>query len=234
MARCILGLGNARSLDFPFRRAHIGRAFVDHVADVACSGRWRPVSGAYADLCEHSSGIVLCRLWPAGGSGAGSSEAEAAVALQCIRYLGIRAPGHVAVAHAEIRRPAGQFGASEGDAKVPMWSRGVVEALARSGAAATASDSSSGSRSKTAPSDILRLHFGVGAPGPRGPDPLTYGELPLSAREATAVLQSAFPAAFEWVLKRWLGPRAVTEGQVFRRRLPQDTRRGALKAMDEQ
>lgn len=50
----------------------------------------------------------------------------------------------------------------------------------------------------------LRIIFGVGAPARSNlaPSPAQFGDARMTAREANAVLQSAFPAAFEWLLKR--------------------------------
>ena len=62
MVRCIVGLGGPRSADYPFRRVHIGRAFVEHVAVAHDYPVWRPLSSALADVCE-LDGVVLCRLW---------------------------------------------------------------------------------------------------------------------------------------------------------------------------
>ncbi len=45
-------------------QVHVGRAFVEHVADTQSFGPWRPNSVALADFAEHGSGVVLCRLWP--------------------------------------------------------------------------------------------------------------------------------------------------------------------------
>lgn len=214
MVRCILGLGSARSLDYPFRRAHVGRAFVEHIADTHGFGPWRPVSGALSDVSEHASGLVLCRLWPESSNEKNSANA----ARQCVRYLGVRSAAHVAVAHAEPRRPCGNFSVVEGHDLTPIWATAVVEAL-----------STGNARSK---GQVLRLLLGVGAPGRRqenAPNMDRFGEMAMSPREAAAVLDAAFPSAYEWLVKRWLGPMAVTEGHVYRKRLPQDTRRGALK-----
>ncbi|CAE8594303.1 unnamed protein product, partial [Polarella glacialis] len=80
------------------------------------------------------------------------------------------------------------------------------------------------------PQAPLRLQLGIGSPG-RGtlaPSMEQFGEMQMSAREAAEVMQTAFPAAYEWVLKRWLGPSAITEGAVYRRRLQQDLRQAEL------
>lgn len=45
-------------------KVHVGRSFVEHVADTQSFGPWRPNSVALADFAEHGSGVVLCRLWP--------------------------------------------------------------------------------------------------------------------------------------------------------------------------
>lgn len=45
-------------------QVHVGRSFVEHVADTQSFGPWRPNSVALADFAEHGSGVVLCRLWP--------------------------------------------------------------------------------------------------------------------------------------------------------------------------
>ena len=70
-----------------------------------------------------------------------------------------------------------------------------------------------------------------------------FGDSKMSAREATQIVTSAFPAAYEWLLKplgrtvcalgpcarRWFGADAVTEGAVLRRRLAHDLRRPELE-----
>mmetsp|Transcript_21548 Transcript_21548/g.59780 ORF Transcript_21548/g.59780 Transcript_21548/m.59780 type:complete len:101 (+) Transcript_21548:204-506(+) len=60
-----------------------------------------------------------------------------------------------------------------------------------------------------------------------------FGEAQLPAREAAELVSSVFPAAYEWLVKRWFGPGAITEGVIHWRVLPQDTRRGALKLPDK-
>ncbi|CAK0857888.1 unnamed protein product [Prorocentrum cordatum] len=102
MARAVLGVGGLRSAEYPLIRAHVGRAFVEHVAETHSFSPWRPVSGALADVCEHGSGIVLCRLWPQRG-GQGGESGDGAAARQCLRYLGVQSGRHVALAHPEMR-----------------------------------------------------------------------------------------------------------------------------------
>ncbi|CAE8606161.1 unnamed protein product, partial [Polarella glacialis] len=174
MARCVIGIGGPRSADFPFRRAHVGRAFVEHVAEAHSFTRWRPASGALADICEHGSGIVLCRLWP---DAAGDSASGGAAARQCLRYLGVRSAGHVIVAHAEPKKLCGQFGVVEGAWRAPIWASGVVEALTPPSVsrASEASRSQPSSSSAAAvpqqplvaqqPQAPLRLQLGIGSPG---------------------------------------------------------------------
>ncbi|CAK0857887.1 unnamed protein product, partial [Prorocentrum cordatum] len=101
MARAVLGVGGLRSAEYPLIRAHVGRAFVEHVAETHSFSPWRPVSGALADVCEHGSGIVLCRLWPQRG-GQGGESGDGAAARQCLRYLGVQSGRHVALAHPEM------------------------------------------------------------------------------------------------------------------------------------
>eukprot|EP00933_Yihiella_yeosuensis_P048454 TRINITY_DN4465_c0_g1_i1.p1 TRINITY_DN4465_c0_g1~~TRINITY_DN4465_c0_g1_i1.p1 ORF type:complete len:248 (+),score=32.78 TRINITY_DN4465_c0_g1_i1:40-744(+) len=230
MVRCVIGLG-VRSTEYPFRRAHIGRAFVEHAAEAHDFSRWRPVSSALADICEHGSGIVLCRLWPH----AFSNRREGGIAAQqCLRYLGIRSPSHVVVAHAEPRRPCGQFGIAEGAWRAPIWAGDIVEAISppplqsRNSSKASSKSPSAKVQGSELP---LRLQLGIGSPGHNSTAPglEQFGESQMSSREAAAVLQTAFPASYEWLLKRWMGPSAITEGAVYRRRLQQDIRKDELK-----
>lgn len=206
--RCIIGVGGPRSAEYPFLRAHVGRAFVEHVADTHGYRRWQPVSSALADISEHSSGLVLCRLWPVGGQG--GRFADAAAVRQCLRYLGVQSSKRAIIAHGEMRRPCGQFKVVEGLAHTPFWASGVAGSLVPAQLS----------------SKIWSLEIGVGPERKR--EGKSFSEASMSPKEAAAVVQGVFPAAYEWLLKQWFGPLAVTEGAVFRKRLPQDTRRGNL------
>ena len=216
MVRCIIGLGGPLSAEFPFLRAHVGRAFVEHLAEAHSFGHWRPTSAALADFAEHGSGIILCRLWH--DSASGTSFAPMA-AKQCLKYIGIRSPEHFVIAHAESRKSCGKFAVTEGARKAPTWAKPVLESLCP--------QFRPGQKSVEQP---LRIEFGVGAPSRSNlmPQMDRFHESRMTAREANAILQSAFPAAFEWLLKRWFGPDAVTPGAVMRRRLPQDVRQKEL------
>uniref|UniRef100_A0A7S4Q738 Uncharacterized protein n=1 Tax=Alexandrium monilatum TaxID=311494 RepID=A0A7S4Q738_9DINO len=213
MVRCVLGLGGPRSADFPLRRAHVGRAFVEHVAKAHGFPAWRPASGALADLSEHGSGLVLCRLWPEGGLATGEAGGQAA--RRCLLYLGIRSLAHVAIVHAEPRKLCGQFALVEGAEMTPLWAKGVVDAFAGSKALR----------------QLLRLQIGVGSRGRGNTAPTLeeFGEAQLHARDATTVVESVFPQAYETLQKRWFGPGAITEGKLQQRVLVKDLRRGALK-----
>ena len=217
MVRCIIGLGGPLSAEFPFFRAHVGRAFVEHVAESQNFGRWRPTSAALADFAEHGSGIILCRLWH--DSAAGASFAPLA-ARQCLKYVGVRSSEHYVIAHAESRKSCGKFAVTEGTRKAPAWAKPVIESLCP--------QYRPGQKSVEQP---LRIEFGVGAPSRTNlmPHMDRFHESKMTAREANSILQSAFPAAYEWLLKRWFGADAVTAGAVMRRRLPQDIRRKELE-----
>mmetsp|Transcript_4713 Transcript_4713/g.10186 ORF Transcript_4713/g.10186 Transcript_4713/m.10186 type:complete len:230 (-) Transcript_4713:49-738(-) len=220
--RCIIGLGGSLSADFPLFRAHVGRAFVEHVAEAHGFGPWRPTSAALADFAEHGSGIVLCRLWHDSASGASSAPMAAK---QCLKYVGVRSSDHFVIAHAESRRSCGKFAVTEGIRKAPAWAKPVLDAVCP--------QFRPGQKSVEQP---LRIEFGVGAPSRTNlmPHMDRFSESRMTAREANAILQSAFPAAFEWLLKRWFGPDAVTAGAVMRRRFPQDIRRKELEREAEQ
>ena len=99
--RCIIGLGGSLSADFPLFRAHVGRAFVEHVAEAHGFGPWRPTSAALADFAEHGSGIVLCRLWHDSASGASSAPMAAK---QCLKYVGVRSSDHFVIAQRRITK----------------------------------------------------------------------------------------------------------------------------------
>ncbi|CAK9050600.1 unnamed protein product [Durusdinium trenchii] len=196
MVRCVIGLGGPLSSQFPLVRAHVGRAFVEHVAETQSFGAWRSNSVALADFAEHGSGVVLVRLW----ADCTKETVQASVAAkQALKYLGVRSPEHFVLAHAETRKACGRFLCGEGNHLAPAWAKPIIDAVApefRPG--------------RKAIEQPLRIIFG-----------------------ANAVLQSAFPAAFEWLLKRWFGPDAVTDGAVLRRRLAQDVRRKEL-GLEEQ
>eukprot|EP00434_Breviolum_minutum_P008998 symbB.v1.2.007924.t1/scaffold495.1/size259991/8 len=218
MVRCIMGLGGALSSEFPFLRVHVGRSFVEHVADTQSFGPWRPNSVALADFAEHGSGVVLCRLWP--DPTKDTLQAQLA-AKQSLKYLGIRSPQHFVLAHAETRKKCGRFAVEEGPKFAPSWAKPVIEAVAP--------EWRPGRKDIEQP---LRLIFGVGSPSRSNLQPRMdlFGDSRMTAREANALLQSAFPAAYEWLLKRWFGPDTVTEGAVLRRRFEQDKRRRELEA----
>ncbi|CAL1129146.1 unnamed protein product [Cladocopium goreaui] len=222
MVRCVIGLGGAMSSDFPFLRAHVGRAFVEYVATAQHFGPWRPNSVALADFAEHGSGVVLCRLWP----DATKETIQAQVAAkQSLKYLGIRSPKHFVLAHAETRKKCGRFMVEEGPKFAPTWAKPVLEAVAP--------EWRPGRKDIEQP---LRIVFGVGSPSRSNLQPRMeqFGDARMTAREANAIVQSAFPAAYEWLLKRWFGPTAVTEGAVLRRHLEQDKRRPELDALAAQ
>ena len=203
--RCVLGIGGARSLDFPFRRADVGRAFVEHVADTQGYTTWRPVTAALADICEHPSGIVLCRLWP---TATGSMDGVAA--RRCLHYVDVRSLEHVMAAHGDHRRPCGQFGVAEGAEGSPIWAAAGLHEL---------------SRMSSSPKLPLRLQIGVGLSGRWPKNAGSFGKSSMSSKEASAVLEAVFPAAYEWLQKRWLGAGTVTSGSAYRKTLPQDTPR---------
>ncbi|CAK9024800.1 unnamed protein product [Durusdinium trenchii] len=221
MVRCVIGLGGPLSSQFPLVRAHVGRAFVEHVAETQSFGAWRSNSVALADFAEHGSGVVLVRLW----ADCTKETVQASVAAkQALKYLGVRSPEHFVLAHAETRKACGRFLCGEGNHLAPAWAKPIIDAVApefRPG--------------RKAIEQPLRIIFGVGAPARSNlaPSPAQFGDARMTAREANAVLQSAFPAAFEWLLKRWFGPDAVTDGAVLRRRLAQDVRRKEL-GLEEQ
>lgn len=212
MARCIIGIGGPRSVEYPFLRAHIGRSFVEHVADTQDFRSWRSVSSALADISEHSSGIVLCRLWPVGGHG--GTVAESNAVRQCLQYLGVQSAKCIVIAHGVNRKSCGQFNVTEGLARSPLWASGVPRTFLPAHLS----------------SKILSLEIGVGSTRRNewSPGLKQFNETSMTPKEAAAILQGVFPAAYEWLSKRWFGPFAITEGSAYRRRLPQDTRRGSL------
>jgi len=230
--RCIIGVGGALSKEYPFRRAHIGRAFVEHVAAAHDFTPWRPVSSALADIAEiRGGGIVLCRLWSSeessssSSAGAGVSMPSATpaglAALQCLRYIGAQSVQGIFLAHGELRRPCGQFGVGDGLLwKTAPWARHVAEAL-------IGFDDKKGGR-------VQRLQIGVGSPSvtalladsPFSSSVVRWGEEPMSPREAATITETVFPAAYEWLMKQWFGPQVVTPGVIYRRWLPQDVRKG--------
>lgn len=203
MVRCIVGLGGPRSADYPFRRVHIGRAFVEHVAVAHDYPVWRPLSSALADVCE-LDGVVLCRLWPIGGEG---SVGSVSAFHRCLRYFDVRRMQHVVVAHAEFRRPCGQFGVEDGLNASPEWFRETVGSL-----------SLDGSRG-----DIKRLQIGVGAQNRINNG--NFQESPMSGKEAAAMTDSVFPSCYEWIRKAWFGPATISRGAVFKKVLAQDVAR---------
>eukprot|EP00927_Polykrikos_kofoidii_P035897 TRINITY_DN30395_c0_g1_i1.p1 TRINITY_DN30395_c0_g1~~TRINITY_DN30395_c0_g1_i1.p1 ORF type:complete len:301 (+),score=34.41 TRINITY_DN30395_c0_g1_i1:61-903(+) len=229
---CVFGLGGPRSADYPFRRAHLGRAFVEHIADVSDGfSAWRPVSGALADLCENSSGIIFCRLWaPVDGDAATTASA----AQRCVRYLGIQTPGNVAVAYGQPWRSPGQFAVTEGPSihSEPPWAKGVAEAIAAAKQSPVVDATSNRRHTRSANSAPLRLQIHAGWPQSRqihgrGLDAglKQYADSRMSPEEAATVLEAVFPAAYEWLQKRWLGGSAITEGTVFKKVLPHELRR---------
>eukprot|EP00403_Amphidinium_massartii_P001091 CAMPEP_0178377082 /NCGR_PEP_ID=MMETSP0689_2-20121128/3735_1 /TAXON_ID=160604 /ORGANISM="Amphidinium massartii, Strain CS-259" /LENGTH=260 /DNA_ID=CAMNT_0019997125 /DNA_START=33 /DNA_END=812 /DNA_ORIENTATION=+ len=214
MARCIIGLGGPQSSSFPFLRAHVGRAFVEHIADVRGYPLWREISSASADICEHpQDGVILCRLW----AQANATSARMSVR-RCLQYLDVKSSEHVAVAHPELRRPCGQFGVAEGAKGTPtlVGAREVLEAIGP----------------MLEPKDkAIRVQIGVGgtSSGILSPSLHSFGEEALNARDAGAILESVFPAAYEWLRKRWFGAVTVTEGMVYRQRMVQHNRKGPLE-----
>lgn len=218
MARCVIGLGGPKSSSWPFLRRHVGRAFVEHVAEAQGFGPWRPVSVALADFAEHGSGVVLCRLWP----DCTEEELQAQqAARQALKYLGVRAPQHFVLAHAETRKACGRLLVQEGPQLAPAWAKPVIRAVSpeyRPGVpnveqptrlvfgAARATDRrfkafyASFSEGETQP--MPRRHE-VGGPSRSNlaPQMDRFGDSKMSGREAMAILQSAFPAAYEWLLK---------------------------------
>eukprot|EP00438_Fugacium_kawagutii_P032367 Skav234870 [mRNA] locus=scaffold840:329332:340695:- [translate_table: standard] len=206
--------------------AHVGRAFVEHVAESQSFGPWRPNSVALADFAEHGSGVVLCRLWPdatkaprraKGNQGTRAHQGTAPSSwledvgswlMWIQKYLGVRSPHHFVLAHAETRK---KWRPGRKDIEQPMrrWDS-TAESLG----------------------GWAGLIFGVGSPSRSNLQPRMelFGDARMTAREANAIVQSAFPAAYEWLLKRWFGPTAVTDGAVLRRRLEKDKRRSELEA----
>ncbi|CAJ1366980.1 unnamed protein product [Effrenium voratum] len=136
------------------------------------------------------------------------------------KYLGVRSAQHFVLCHAELRKSCGRFDVAEGPRSAPVWAKPVIEAV-----------SPEFTPGKKAYEQPMRIMFGVGAPSRSSLSPRMdrFRESRVSGREANAILQSAFPAAYEWLQKRWLGPDAVTGGAVLRRKLPQDKRRQELE-----
>jgi hypothetical protein len=203
MARCIVGLGGPRSADYPFRRVHIGRAFVEHVAVAHDFPVWRPLSSALSDVCEQD-GVVLCRLWPIGGEG---SVGSVSALHHCLRHFGVRRLQDVVVVHAEFRRLCGRFGVECDLRSSPEWFREAAKSLSLE-------------RSR---GDIKLLQIGVGSQNRISSE--SFQESPMSGKEAAAITDSVFPACYEWIRKSWFGPATISQGAVFRKVLAQDVPR---------